>query len=313
LVSRAADAARLGVTLGAQLAGGALGVVRATAESLVDSVERAARLGGEPHPYERAARASRAASGGVRSATVRFERSGSLDEDLEAPYDEALARDVEVEAAEEAVDDEWIGAPDAYGLEEGPVDDELEQEALADERAGALEADEAEGAEIDHEAVEREGGAAGGAGAVGADEAEAGPDLDAAREPLASRPDELAARRDPGGQEDAALAERPSAAPPDAAAPRGPASPEEDHVDTGAALVGEFAEAGAEEGAGAEVEVAEPWDGYARMTAAEVRRRLTDAAPATLTAVALYERVHRGRKSVLEDAERRIARGAAHP
>ena len=71
-------------------------------------------------------------------------------------------------------------------------------------------------------------------------------------------------------------------------------------------LVAEFAEEGAEEGAGAEIEIQEPWDGYSGMTAAQIRKRLGGAGPEELAAVQLYEAAHRNRRSVLEAAERRL-------
>ena len=68
-------------------------------------------------------------------------------------------------------------------------------------------------------------------------------------------------------------------------------------------------EPGAEEGAGAQVHVKEPWRGYSQMTADEVIVHLADASPEELAAVALYEGVHRRRKTVLTQA-RRLLRSA---
>jgi hypothetical protein len=78
-------------------------------------------------------------------------------------------------------------------------------------------------------------------------------------------------------------------------------------VDEGVTPVAEFAEPGAEDGAGAEIHVDEPWEGYARMRAPEIQRALADAQPAALAAVRLYESAHRGRRSVLEAVDRRLA------
>jgi hypothetical protein len=64
------------------------------------------------------------------------------------------------------------------------------------------------------------------------------------------------------------------------------------------------AEEGAEEGAGAELRVEPPWEGYDRMTASDVRDRLTAASPAEAGAVELYERTHKNRSSVIEASER---------
>jgi hypothetical protein len=87
-----------------------------------------------------------------------------------------------------------------------------------------------------------------------------------------------------------------------------PPSPEAEHVDEGVTPVAEFAEPGAEDGAGAEIRVDEPWEGYSRMRAPEIQRELSEAEPAALAAVRLYESTHRGRRSVLEAVDRRLAR-----
>ena len=68
----------------------------------------------------------------------------------------------------------------------------------------------------------------------------------------------------------------------------------------------ETAEAGAEDGAGAEVHVDEPWPDYGRMTAAEIRERLREAPAAQAAAVSLYEAAGKGRSSVLQAASRRM-------
>jgi hypothetical protein len=94
-------------------------------------------------------------------------------------------------------------------------------------------------------------------------------------------------------------------------APEPPSVPEiaPVHVSEGLQFVEAFAEPGAEEGAGAQVHVKEPWRGYSQMTADEVIVRLADASPEELAAVALYEGVHRRRKTVLTQA-RRLLRSA---
>lgn len=93
-----------------------------------------------------------------------------------------------------------------------------------------------------------------------------------------------------------------------APAPEASAAPEIPpvHVWEGLRFVEAFAEPGAEEGAGAEVHVKEPWIGYARMTANDVIVRLVDAGPEELAAVALYEGVHRRRKTILAQARRQL-------
>jgi hypothetical protein len=77
------------------------------------------------------------------------------------------------------------------------------------------------------------------------------------------------------------------------------------HVSEEPVLVAEAAEPGAEEGAGAEVHVDEPWSGYRDMTAAQIRQRLRTATLAEAAAVSLYEAGGKGRTSVLEEAGRR--------
>jgi hypothetical protein len=101
---------------------------------------------------------------------------------------------------------------------------------------------------------------------------------------------------------------RPSPPPPRRRPPAPPPPPPEaEHVDEGVTPVAEFAEPGAEDGAGAEIRVDEPWDGYSRMRAPEIQRELAEAEPAALAAVRLYESTHRGRRSVLEAIDRRLA------
>ena len=54
----------------------------------------------------------------------------------------------------------------------------------------------------------------------------------------------------------------------------------------------------------AEVHVAEPWEGYAALSAAEVVDRLADADETVLAAVRLYEGANEGREAVLHATER---------
>jgi hypothetical protein len=97
------------------------------------------------------------------------------------------------------------------------------------------------------------------------------------------------------------------------AAPEIQAAPEipPAHISEGLQFVEAFAEPGAEEGAGAAVHVREPWRGYSHMTANEVIGRLVEASPEELAAVALYEGVHRRRKTVLAEARRRLQSASA--
>ena len=89
---------------------------------------------------------------------------------------------------------------------------------------------------------------------------------------------------------------------PEPAAGLEPDPPEPAHVSEEPVLVAEVAEPGAEDGAGAELSVEEPWEGYSTMTASEIRRRLRDADPATAAAVRLYEAANKGRSTVLQAA-----------
>ncbi len=79
------------------------------------------------------------------------------------------------------------------------------------------------------------------------------------------------------------------------------------HVSEEPELVAETAETGAEDGAGAEVDVEEPWTGYDEMTAADIEDRLLAEGPEAAAAVSLYEASHKGRASILEAASRSMA------
>jgi hypothetical protein len=57
------------------------------------------------------------------------------------------------------------------------------------------------------------------------------------------------------------------------------------HVEQETVVVAEVADPGAEDGAGAQVSVAEPWDGYSRMKAADVIDRLAIASPEEIAVV----------------------------
>jgi hypothetical protein len=78
------------------------------------------------------------------------------------------------------------------------------------------------------------------------------------------------------------------------------------HVSEEPELVEEFAEPGAEQGAGAEVHVDPPWEGYERMNAKQVIARLATADPAELAAVQLYEGSTRRRRTILNAVEREL-------
>ena len=86
---------------------------------------------------------------------------------------------------------------------------------------------------------------------------------------------------------------------------------ESEHVSEEPNLVAESADQGAEDGAHAEIDVAEPWDGYSRMTAREVEQRLGTATAEEVAVVRLYEATHKARQSVLRATERAMTRQAA--
>jgi hypothetical protein len=88
------------------------------------------------------------------------------------------------------------------------------------------------------------------------------------------------------------------------------APPEEPtHVSEEPELVDELAEPGAEDGAGAELHIREPWQGYRHMNAREVTARLAGASDAELAAVQLYESSTQGRQTVLAAVERQMRVG----
>ena len=82
--------------------------------------------------------------------------------------------------------------------------------------------------------------------------------------------------------------------------------PEPPHVSEEPELVEEVAEPGAEDGAGASVEIAEPWPGYRGLRADEVIARIDAATPAELAGIELYETAHRNRQTVLDAAQRSL-------
>jgi hypothetical protein len=76
-------------------------------------------------------------------------------------------------------------------------------------------------------------------------------------------------------------------------------------IDDEPELVAEVAQAGAEDGASAQLQVDEPWDGYDDLTADQVITRIGQADAAELAVIELYERSHKQRRTVLNAAERR--------
>jgi ferritin-like metal-binding protein YciE len=134
---------------------------------------------------------------------------------------------------------------------------------------------------------------------------------------LAGRRSEVRGQRSEGtgrrAQDGNGRAPRPEPPPPTPEtrhpAPEPPEPTEPAHVSEEPELVAEFSEPGAEEDAGAEVEVAEPWEGYDRMKAAEIEQRLADASDELAAVVRLYESAGRNRQTVVRAAERRLRLG----
>lgn len=110
--------------------------------------------------------------------------------------------------------------------------------------------------------------------------------------------------------QEAVAAERPApaASEPPEPVPPAPGPQQPSHVDEAATVIDEVAEPGAEDGAGAEIRIAEPWEGYAQLKAADVVAGLADRDPAELAAVELYELAHRKRRTVVAAAQRELRR-----
>jgi hypothetical protein len=132
------------------------------------------------------------------------------------------------------------------------------------------------------------------------------PDLDEVAADFAAALDEV--------RTEAGTAEQPTAPPPADAEPstdevvQEALDSETGHVDTPVELVAEQADPGAEEGAGPEIHVEEPWPGYDRMVTAELIERLHDAGDEVAAVVDLYERMHRDRPPIREAAARELSR-----
>jgi hypothetical protein len=109
----------------------------------------------------------------------------------------------------------------------------------------------------------------------------------------------------------AAAAPAPSAAPvaPEPVAPE-PLAPQPVHVSESPELVDEVADPGAEDGAGAQIRIAEPWEGYRAMKAADVIDRLASSSAEELATVELYELAGRNRKSVVAAAQKALKRAS---
>jgi hypothetical protein len=71
-------------------------------------------------------------------------------------------------------------------------------------------------------------------------------------------------------------------------------------------VVAQFAEPAAEDGAGAQLDVEEPWDGYAEMNASAIISRIDQSDPAELAVLELYEQTHKKRQTVMSAAAKRL-------
>lgn len=123
----------------------------------------------------------------------------------------------------------------------------------------------------------------------------------------ARRHDPAASAAQPAPQ--AAAAQAAPSAPPAAPTRADPAAaehPEPVHVSEEPVVVAEVAEAGAEDGAGPELQVEPPWEGYDDQDVRTIARRLRAADAAPVAAVELYEAANKQRRGVLEAAQRRL-------
>ena len=69
------------------------------------------------------------------------------------------------------------------------------------------------------------------------------------------------------------------------------------------------ADPGAAAGAGAEAEIAEPWEGYDTMPVGQIAEQLTAAPVEAAAAVRLYEAANLSRSVILDATEARLRRG----
>jgi hypothetical protein len=148
-------------------------------------------------------------------------------------------------------------------------------------------------------------------GALAPDRAPGPQDSAAERKPAARRPGPAPRRRPAPEREPAADREPP---PPPTGAPPPPAAtapPPPEHVSSEPTLVEEVAEPGVEDGAGAQVRVDAPWEGYDGLAAHEIIDRLSGSGAAELAAVELYELSGRQRQSILEAVQRELRRAQA--
>ena len=148
----------------------------------------------------------------------------------------------------------------------------------------------------------RAGAGRGASGRTRARAAASPPPAPVADEPAEAAPAPTRVADEPAEAAPAATA--PQAEP--AAEPPASIATEPTHVSEEPELVAEAAEAGAEDGAGAEVAVDEPWPGYDEMNAPDIEDRLVTEGPEAAAAVSLYEASRKGRASILEAASRNM-------
>ncbi len=86
--------------------------------------------------------------------------------------------------------------------------------------------------------------------------------------------------------------------------------PEPAHVSTELELVEEVAEPGAEDGAGAQVRIDEPWPAYRSLKARDIIARLPSATREELATVELFELAHANRRSVVVAAQRALKKAS---
>jgi hypothetical protein len=89
---------------------------------------------------------------------------------------------------------------------------------------------------------------------------------------------------------------------PEPSTPLRPISGHDEHIDREETLVESFGPEGDVGDVGGTITVDEPWDGYATMPASAIVARLRGSDPATKGVVALYERAHKNRTTVLRAA-----------
>jgi len=128
--------------------------------------------------------------------------------------------------------------------------------------------------------------------------------------PVSSAPASTQPREAPPAAPAPAPARAPGSEPAAAATPAPSLEVAPEHVDREAVVVAESADDGAADGAGAQVRIGAPWDGYDGLTVKEVNDRLAAASPESLAVARLYETANRNRVTVIKEIDRRLAAAA---